>query len=112
MARLFDLIENPETGWTTRKIKRCVHIGAPEEWLVELMKVGTGLTIEKRHESLHVAWLRACEAANMSNQGIDRDLKDLPAFVLDAEHQALVDEVVDTTAANEARSVAKINGEL
>lgn len=94
MARLFELLETPEPGWTTRKIKRVEHIGAPPEWLVQLTKDGSGVAVEYRSEHLHVAFTRAQEAAHNHEIGLDRI--DEP-FALDEAHEAEVDRVVAET---------------
>lgn len=107
MARLFELIETPEPGWRVRKLKWVEHIGAPGEWLVQLMKVGTGITVEHRSEHLHVAFTRSQEAAHNHEIGLD---KVDPPFELDAEHEAEVERIVRETGEAEARAIAKVNG--
>lgn len=71
MARLFELIETPEPGWETRKIKRVRLIDLDGEWLVQLARLSDGLQVQHQHESLHIAWVRACEQAHAVNIKLD-----------------------------------------
>jgi len=73
MARTFDLIENPEPGWVTRRIERHARLGNDPVWQVELARKTDGVTVFHEHESLHVAWVRACEQANYTERGLGHD---------------------------------------
>lgn len=80
MARLFEAIETPEPGWTTRKLESHRTVDNPMEWHVELIRERDGATVNFRHERLHVAWLRACEHAHMLkdnlHEAVDREALD------------------------------------
>lgn len=71
-ARPMDLIENPEPGWTTRRIESHRTVDNPLEWHVELIRERDGATVNFHHESLHVAFLRAMEHAHMSDNQLDQ----------------------------------------
>ena len=71
MARLFEVIEEPLPGWTMHHMKRIPHFDAPTDYEVGLLQHRTGRVVQFSHESLHVAWLRAVEAAHMSDKGLD-----------------------------------------
>lgn len=72
--RLFEVIENPEPGWTTRKIEHAaVLLGEDAEWHVELLRLADGACVNFHHPSLHVAWLRACERAHMESNGLTEE---------------------------------------
>lgn len=74
MARLFEVIENPETGWTTRRLEHAAAmLGEEAEWHVELIRPADGATVHFHHADLHIAWLRAVERAHASNIGLDQD---------------------------------------
>jgi hypothetical protein len=73
MARLFEVLENPQPGWTTRKIESHRTVDSEPEWHVELIRESDGATINFHHESLHVAWVRACEHAHASDIKLDQD---------------------------------------
>src|SRR6188768_2741852 len=74
MARLFELVENPEPGWTTRKIEHAaVMLGEDAEWCVELQRLSDGATVSHHHADLHVAWVRAVERAHNENINLDVD---------------------------------------
>ena len=73
MARLFEVIETPEAGWTTRKIEHtALMLGEDAEWHVELQRPADGATIHFHHPDLHIAWLRAVEQAHSKNIGLDQ----------------------------------------
>ena len=67
---VFDVIETPEPGWVTRKLKRKTAIDSEPTWLVQLAHDGDGASIEFEHESLYIAWARACEQAHSYNAGL------------------------------------------
>lgn len=69
---LFDMIENPEPGWSTRKIEQIVSSGQPPMWRIELMHDETAAVFMQQNESLFVAWARATEAAHMQRIGLKR----------------------------------------
>lgn len=102
MPRLFELIESPEPGWTTRKMeKAAAMLGEDAEWCVELQRLSDGATVVHHHADLHLAWVRACEQAHGLNIKLDEP-EDAPAgvrasysepFVLDEAHTALADRV-------------------
>lgn len=73
MARLFDVIENPLPGWRTRKLKFTPHIDDEPKWTVQLIRERDGAPVEFTHESLHIAWVRAIEAAHGSDIGLNQD---------------------------------------
>lgn len=72
MARLFEVIENPEPGWTTRKLESHRTVDQPLEWHVELIRERDGACVTTHNESLHVAWVRACEQAHVTEIGLDQ----------------------------------------
>lgn len=67
---VFDMIENPEPGWHTRKLKQVISSDRPAFWRVELMHNTDGSVSHFEAESLFVAWARATEAAHMHNIGL------------------------------------------
>lgn len=73
MARPMDLIENPEPGWTTRKIESHRTVDNPLEWHVELIRERDGATVNFHHENLYVAFLRAMERAHASEMQLDQE---------------------------------------
>lgn len=73
MARLFDLLEAPEPGWTTRKLESHRTVDQPIEWQIELIRERDGACVSVHHESLHVAWVRAVEKAHMTEQQLDQE---------------------------------------
>lgn len=72
---VFDMIENPEPGWSTRKIKQVFSTDTPPIWLVVLMHNETAAVSQFESESLFVAWARATEAAHMHNLGLFKDTR-------------------------------------
>lgn len=73
MARLFEVLENPQPGWTTRKIESHRTVDSEPEWHVELIRERDGATVHFHHESLHVAWVRAVERAHMDDNMLSDD---------------------------------------
>ena len=68
---VFQVLEEPvekNPDWYTRKLKHHIPMGEDEYiWIVELMHRPTGATVEMRNASLHVAFVRAVEAARWSD---------------------------------------------
>jgi hypothetical protein len=75
MARLFEAIETPEPGWTTRKIEHtALMLGEDAEWHVELQRRTDGATIHHHHPDLYIAWVRAVEKAHAHTIGLEEQL--------------------------------------
>lgn len=70
MARVFEVLENPEPGWKLRKIEQHIVLGETPEWHVELVRQSDGACATFHHEDLYVAWARATERAHMESNGL------------------------------------------
>ncbi len=71
----FDVIENPEPGWSTRRIEQVVSSDRPPVWSVELVNDETAERLTHESESLFVAWARVTERAHMQRIGLLTDMQ-------------------------------------
>ena len=66
----FDMIENPEKGWTTALVSRTQITGEEVVWAITLEHEADRASVSFEAESLYVAWARATEQAHMMNIGL------------------------------------------